>query len=211
MKIKVYTATGDFSAEKDFAVPQYEGDKGVQALKQAILAYQANARIGNGRRTKNRSTVHGTGKKPFRQKGTGQARQGTKVGPQHYHGSVAFGPQGRVYTQKLPQKMRTLALGRALFERVSEGSVSVVTAWELEQPKTKLFDAVVSKIAPEQKRLLVVDAAWSDPALLAARNIARLDLGEAADLNALDLCDYDQIIISEKGIEKLLSRLNGGN
>lgn len=137
MKIKVYNTAGDFSVEKDYAVPQYEGDKGVQALKQAILAYQANERIGNGRRLKNRRTVHGTGKKPFRQKGSGTARQGTKVGPHQYHGSVAFGPQGRIYTQTLTKKLRALALGRALFERVVGGEVAVVESWEISSPRPR--------------------------------------------------------------------------
>ncbi len=209
MKLKVYTADGASSSEKDYAIPQFEGDKGVQALKQVILAYQANKRLGTVS-TKTRSTVHGTKKKPFRQKGTGMARQGTKVGPQHYHGSVAHGPQPRDWSQSINKKMKRLALQRALFERVVDGEVCVIEKWDVADKKTKLFDGVVSAIAPEGK-ILAVDASWSDQSVLAARNLTRVAVNEASDINALDLCTYDAIIVSEKGMETLLNRVNGGN
>lgn len=209
MKLKVYTSDGASSSEKDYAIPQFEGDKGVQALKQVVLAIQANRRLGTVS-TKTRANVHGTAKKPFRQKGSGIARQGTKVGTQHYHGSVAHGPQPHDWSQKINKKMKTLALQRALFERAAEGDVTVIEKWEVAEKKTKLFNSVVTAIAPKG-RVLVVDDSWSDQSLLAARNVSRLEVDEASDINALHLCDYDAIIVSEKGIEKLLTRVNGGN
>ena len=208
MKLKIYTPDGASSNEKDFSIPEFEGDKGVQALKQVILAHLANRRQGTVS-TKTRSTVHGTGKKPFRQKGTGIARQGTKVGTQHTHGSVAHGPQPRDWSQSLNKKMKTLALKRALFERAQEGEVAVIEKWEIADKKTKLFSSVVTNIAPSGK-VLIVDDSWSDQNILAARNIARVDINEASDINALDLSHHDTIIVSEKGLEKILSRLNGG-
>ncbi len=208
MKLKFYTADGASVSEKEYSIPELEGDKGVQALKQVLLAYMANRRQGT-HSTKTRSTVHGTGKKPFRQKGTGIARQGTKVGPQHYHGSVAHGPQPRDYSQQINKKMRALALKRALYERAVDGEIDVVERWDAESAKTKAFNGVISAMAPTG-RLLVVDDSWADQSVLAARNIARLDMREASNVNALDLSDFDRIIFSEKGIEKLLSRLNGG-
>lgn len=209
MKLKVYTADGASSSEKDFAIPEFEGDKGVQALKQVILAYQANKRLGTVS-TKTRSTVHGTGKKPFRQKGTGMARQGSKVGPQHYHGSVAHGPQPRDWSQRINKKMKRLALQRALYERVQDGEVSVIEKWDVSDRKTKLFSSLVTSIAPKGK-VLVVDDSWSDQSVLAARNLSRVAVNEASDINALDLSTYDSIVLSEKGMEKLLTRVNGGN
>lgn len=209
MKLKVYASNGVESGEKDYAIPQFEGDKGLQALKQVILAYQANKRQGTVS-TKTRATVSGTGKKPFRQKGTGRARQGSMVGPQHTHGAVAHGPQPRDFSQQLNKKMRKLALSRALFNRAQDGEVLVIEKWELTERKTRLFSDLVSKIVPTGK-ILVVDDSWADQNVLAARNIDRVQLNEAAEINAIDFARYDRIILSEKGIEKLLHRVKGDN
>ena len=209
MKIKVFSADGSSSSDKDFPIPQFEGDKGLQALKQVILSVQANKRQGTVS-TKTRSTVHGTGKKPFRQKGTGSARQGSRVAPQHYHGSVAHGPQPRDFTQRINKKMRRVALSRALFDRALDGEVAVIEKWEVKDRKTRLFDELLGKIAPAGK-VLIVDDSWSDQNVLAARNIRRISLNEASDVNAYDLSRYDQVILSEKGLERLLTRVNGGN
>jgi len=209
MKLKVYSVDGASSYEKEFAIPEFEGSKGLQALKQVILGYVANRRQGASS-TKTRSTVHGTGKKPFRQKGSGTARQGSRVAPQHYHGSVAHGPQPRDYTQGLNKKMRKLALSRALYNRAIEGDVVLIEKWEVSERKTRLFNAIVEKIAPKGK-ILVIDDSWSDQTLLAARNIERVSINEAGLLNAFDLSRYDKIIVSEKGFEFLLNRVNGDN
>jgi large subunit ribosomal protein L4 len=209
MKLKYFTKDGTSSEERDYAIPTFEGQKGLQALKQVILAYQANMRQGTVS-TKTRATVHGTGKKPFRQKGSGIARQGSKVGPQHYHGAVAHGPQPRDWSQRINRKMRKLALSRALFNRAGEGAVVVIEEWQLAEMKTRLFNKVVSNISPSGK-LLVVDQSWSRENAYAARNIARVTLGEAGDVNALDFARYDHIIISESGLQQVLSRITGDN
>lgn len=209
MKFKVYTPEGTAADEKDFTIPEFEGDKGVQALKQALLAFMANRRQGTSS-TKTRSTIHGTKKKPFRQKGSGIARQGTKVGPQHYHGSVAHGPQPRDWSQRLNRKMKKLALQRAFFERAVDGEIALIEKWDVSDKKTKYFNTLLATVAPKGK-VLIVDDSWSDQNILAARNISRVDINEASDINALDLCHHDTIIVSEKGFEKLLTRLNGGN
>ena len=181
----------------------------MQALKQVVLAHLANRRQGTVS-TKTRSTVHGTGKKPFRQKGSGTARQGTKVGTQHYHGSVAHGPQPRDWSQRLNRKMKRLALRRALFERAVDGEVAVIEKWEVTEQKTKAFSSVLTHIAPRGK-VLVLDDAWADATILAARNLARVEITEASDVNALDFCHHDTIIVTEKGLETILARANGGN
>jgi large subunit ribosomal protein L4 len=209
MKLKVFNSEGGSPVEKDFPIPEFDGDKGLQALKQVILAFLANRRQGTVS-TKTRSTVHGTGKKPFRQKGTGMARQGSRVAPQHTHGSVAHGPQPRDYSQRINRKMRRLALSRALFDRALDGEVLVIEKWELNESKTRLFNAVINEVSPSG-RLLVVDDSWADGNLLAARNIARIDVNEASDVNAFDLSRYDRIVISEKGLQRILDRLNGEN
>ncbi|MGC9451748.1 MAG: 50S ribosomal protein L4 [Oceanipulchritudo sp.] len=209
MKLKYFSKDASSSSEKDFAIPQFDGSKGLQALKQVLLSLQANKRQGTVS-TKTRSTVHGTGKKPFRQKGTGAARQGSRVAPQHYHGSVAHGPQPRDFSQRINKKMRQVALSRALFDRAQDGEVAVIEKWEVSDRKTRLFNEVLLKIAPDGK-ILILDDSWSDQNILAARNIQRVSINEASDVNAYDLSRYDQVIVSEKGMERLLARLNGGN
>lgn len=207
MKLKVYSKDGSDSGEKEFPLPEFEGDKGLQALKQVLVAYMANRRQGNAS-TKTRSEVHGTGKKPFRQKGTGSARQGTRVAPQHYHGGVAFGPKPRDYSKAINRKMKRLALSRALYDRATDGEISVIEKWEMPERKTRLFAGVVNRIAPKG-RVLVVDDSWSDQNLLAARNIERIIITDAKDINAFDLSRYDSIIVSEKGVECIINRING--
>lgn len=210
MKLKVYTTDGSSSSEKDFAIAEFEGTKGLKALKQVLLAYMANKRQGTSS-TKTSSTVHGTGKKPFRQKGTGMARQGARIRNQHYHGAVTHGPQPRDYTQKISKKMRQLALRRALFDRANAGEIDIIERFEVAQPKTKLFNGILANIDSAAKKILIVDDSWSDATLLAARNLARVFISDAKDLNALDLSRYDKIIVSEKGMERVLTRANGGN
>jgi large subunit ribosomal protein L4 len=205
MKLTTFTSDGSSSSEKDYPIPQFEGDKGLQALKQVIVGLMANQRQGTVS-TKTRTTVKGTGKKPFRQKGSGTARQGSRVGPQHYHGAVAHGPQPRDHRKVLSRKMRQIALGRALFDRVVDGDVSVIEQWPATEAKTKAFNGVVGKVAPEGK-LLVVDDGWADVAILSARNIARLDVNEASDVNALDLSRYDKLVFSERALDRLINRI----
>jgi large subunit ribosomal protein L4 len=210
MKLKVFSSDGENTSEKDFAIPSFDGDKGLKALRQVLLSYLANKRQGT-HSTKTSSTVHGTGKKPFRQKGTGQARQGARNRNQHYHGAVTHGPHPRDYSQKISKKLKRLAFSRALFDRAVAGEVEVIERFEVAEPKTRLFNQLLTRIQGGARKVLIVDDSWAHNTLLAARNIERLSLQEASDLNALDLAQYDKIIISEKGIDKVLNRIAGDN
>jgi large subunit ribosomal protein L4 len=208
MKLKVFRSDASESVEKDFdGIPAFEGDRGLRAVKQVVLAIQANRRKGTSC-VKTRSTVHGTGKKPFRQKGTGIARQGTKVGPQHYHGAVAHGPQPRDFSQKVNRKVRLLALQRALYDRANDGGLAVIEEWKFDQPKAKMMNGIVGKIAAPKGKVLIVDAAFADNAVLSARNLERVDVTRASDLNVFDLLRYETIICSEPGLKTVLDRAN---
>ena len=209
MKLKVYSADGKTSREQDFAdLPQFEGDRGTQALKEVIVAINANARLGT-HSTKTRGEVSGGGKKPWRQKGTGRARAGSIRSPLWSGGGVVFGPKPRDYSKKINAQVKALAFSRALFERAVAGEIDVIEAWSVSQPKTKLFSEVIGRIAPEGK-ILLVDETFEKSAALAARNIERVSLQEAAKLNSKDLAQYKRIIISSKGLEKIIARVNGG-
>ena len=208
MKLKVYTSDGGNSKKKEFAIPEFEGDKGLYALKQTVIAYQANQRLGCAS-TKTRGEVRGSGKKPWRQKGTGMARAGSRRSPIWRGGGITFGPRIRDYSQQINKKMKTLAFQRAIFDRVVDGDVGVIERIEISEPKTKLLNGIIEKIAP-QGSVLVVDDNFSDPAKLAARNIERVAITEADSVNAFDFTHYDKIILSTKGIEKVLIRVQKG-
>lgn len=211
MKLKVYTADGTQSEEKDFAqFPVFEGDKGVAALRQVVLAHQANARQGNAS-TKTRAEVRGSGKKLFRQKGSGTARQGSRRVPHQRHGGIAHGPKPRDFSQKINRKMKTLAFQRALFERATEGGLSVIEALEVKEPKTQLFNKVLTTVLPTRGKVLIVDDQFENNAALAARNIEGVSLSEAGNLSTLDVVRYRHIIVSAKGIETIIARAQGSN
>ncbi len=209
MKLTVFTADGSSSTEKDFPhFPEFDGEKGVAALRQVVIAQQANKRQGNAS-TKTRAEVSGTGKKLFRQKGSGTARQGSRRVPHQRHGGVAHGPKPRDYSQKINRKMRLLAMQRALFERASSGGLSVIEDFAVEAPKTKIFSSVLNKVFPKRGKVLVVDDAFEKNAALAARNIEGISLSESSDLSVLEIVKFRNLIVSTKAIETLIARANG--
>lgn len=209
MKLTVFSSDGKTSSEKDFAgLPTFEGDKGLQAVKEVIVAINANNRQGT-HSTKTRGEVRGGGKKPWRQKGTGRARAGSIRSPLWSGGGVVFGPKPRDYSKKINDKVKSLAFSRALFDRAVAGEIAVIEQFDAANKKTKAVNAVVGLIAPKGK-VLLVDAPFTTDASRAARNIERVTLQEAAKLNTLDLAQYKKIIVSTKALEAILARVNGG-
>jgi large subunit ribosomal protein L4 len=208
MKLTVYSSDGTTSTEKDFDVPVFEGDKGQQAVKEVIVAINANRRQGT-HSTKTRGEVRGGGKKPWRQKGTGRARAGSIRSPLWSGGGVVFGPKPRDYSKKVNEKVKALAFSRQLFDRASAGEIAVIEKWELAQPKTKLANQLVNRLVPKGK-VLLVDAPFAPETQRAIRNIERVTFQEAASLNTVDLAQYKKIILSTKAIETVLARVNGG-
>jgi large subunit ribosomal protein L4 len=209
MKFTVFSPDGTTSREQDFAgLPSFEGDKGLQAVKEVIVATNANNRLGT-HSTKTRAEVSGGGRKPWRQKGTGRARAGSNRSPLWSGGGVAFGPKPRDYNKKINGKVKALAFSRALFDRASAGEIAVIENFEVTPAKTKIVGQVVGRIAPKGK-ILLVDAPFTAPTRLAARNLERVSLQEAAKLNTLDLSQYAKIIVSTKALEAIIARVGGG-
>ena len=208
MKLTVFTSDAAKSSEKDFNLPTFEGSKGLQAVKEVAVAHRANARLGT-HSTKPRGEVRGGGKKPWAQKGTGRARAGSNRSPIWVGGGVVFGPKPRDYTKKINGKVKALAFNRALFDRATAGDISVIETFVAKDAKTKAMSAVIARIAPKGK-VLVVDAPFSSEASRATRNLARVTLQEAAKLNTLDLVQYAKIIVSTKALETIIARANGG-
>jgi large subunit ribosomal protein L4 len=209
MKLKIFSPDGTQSREQDFdGLPTFEGDKGRQAVKEVIVATQANRRQGT-HSTKTRGEVRGGGRKPWRQKGTGRARAGSTRSPLWGGGGVVFGPKPRDYSKKVNAKVRALAFNRALFDRASAGEIAVIEAFAVSPAKTKVVDQVVGRIAPEGK-VLLVDAPFAVETRRAARNISRVSLQEASNLSTVDLAQYRAIIVSTKALEAIIVRVNGG-
>ena len=210
MKLKVFKADGSSSTEKDFPhFPEFEGDRGVATLRQVVIAQQANKRQGNAS-TKTRAEVAGSGKKLFRQKGSGTARQGSRRVPHQRHGGVAHGPKPRDYSQKTNRKMRQLAMQRALFDRASAGGLSVIEDLAVEAPKTKIFKNVLKTVYPKRCKVLVVDDTFEENTASAARNIQGVSLAESGDLSVLDIVKFQNVIVSSKAIETIIARAADG-
>jgi large subunit ribosomal protein L4 len=212
MKLKIYTSDGGSSRESDFNIPAFEGERGVQAVKEVVVAHQANARLGT-HSTKRRGEVRGGGKKPWRQKGTGRARAGSIRSPLWSGGGVVFGPKPRDYSKKINAKVKALAFGRALFDRAAAGDLDVIEKFEVSTGKTKVIHQVLTRIAPQGK-VLIVDDPFAPETRRAARNLGRVTMQEAARLNTLDLCQYQKIVVSTKALEKIIARASaapGGN
>jgi large subunit ribosomal protein L4 len=207
MKLKIFTSDAANSSEKEFNLPTFEGTKGLQAVKEVVVAHKANARLGT-HSTKTRGEVRGGGKKPWAQKGTGRARAGSNRSPLWGGGGVVFGPKPRDYSKKINGKVKALAFSRALFDRAIAGEVSVIEAFAPAQAKSKVFNQIIGRIAPKGK-VLIVDDLFTTDASRAARNLARVTLQEASKLNTLDLVTYSWIVVSSKALEKIIVRATG--
>ncbi len=208
MKLTVFSPDAMKSHEADFNVPTFEGNRGLQAVKEVVVAHRANARLGT-HSTKTRGEVRGGGKKPWNQKGTGRARAGSIRSPIWVGGGVVFGPKPRDYSKKINGKVKTLAFSRALFDRAVAGDIAVIEAVAPAQPKTKVMGQVIDRVAPIG-HVLVVDDNFSPEAARAARNLDRVTLQEATKLNTLDLCTFTKIVMSAKALEKVIARATGG-
>ena len=208
MKLTIFTSDATKSSEQEFNLPTFEGTRGLQAVKEVVVAHKANARLGT-HSTKTRGEVRGGGKKPWAQKGTGRARAGSIRSPLWGGGGVVFGPKPRDYSKKINGKVKALAFSRALFDRAIAGDISVIEAFSSKDTKTKTINLIIGRIAPKGK-VLIVDDPFSSEATRAARNLARVTLQAASKLNTLDLCTFTKIVMSTKAMEKVIARANGG-
>jgi large subunit ribosomal protein L4 len=180
-----------------------EGRKGSQALHQTVVAYRANRRAGTAC-TKNRSEVSGSGKKLWRQKGTGRARMGSVRSPIWGGGGVVFGPRPRDYSKKIPKSVKQLALRTALTARVRDGDVYSIASFSIADGKTQSFVATVSGLTDARKVLIV--GAFDELTFRSARNVQKVQLVSAEDVNAEHLLGFDKILLTNDAIETLARR-----
>ena len=170
-------------------------------LYDAITLAQASQRQGTAD-TKTRSEVSGGGRKPWRQKGTGRARQGSTRAPHWYHGGVVFGPHPRTYGKKMNRKERVLALKSALSYKVQENEIIILDELNVKTPKTKDMIKLLNDIKAPKKTLIVVDE-LTDNLILATRNIPKVELLEVSEINVLDIIGADGLVITKKAVEMI--------
>ena len=205
MKIAIKDTKGNSQGELEVTFKLVEGGNGTQAVHDTVVAYRAAQRSGTAC-TKTMGEVTGTGRKPWRQKGTGRARAGSFASPLWRGGGVVFGPKPRDFAKKVNAKTRQLALRKALSERLKAGDVMVVDDMKLGSPKTKEFLGVLNAL--ELKGTALIVANNTDKNLtLASRNVANVTVTTGELLNTYDVLRPDKLVFTKDAFEKLQARL----
>jgi len=192
-------------AAKEAKIDVIENGRGTQALHDAVVALRANRRSGTAN-TKTKAEVAYSGKKPWRQKGTGRARAGYRSSPIWAGGGVVFGPKPRDYSKKVPKSVKRLALLKALSSRILAGDVLVAGEIKVAAPKTKDF-VVFLKSLTDARKVLVISTQFDEPTYKAARNIRPVLLNTASEVNTEQLLAFQKIIVTHEALAKLAERL----
>ena len=212
--VSVVTPSGKGGRDVELPGEIFESAVNIPLMHQVVVAQEAAARQGT-HATKTRGMVRGGGKKPYRQKGTGRARQGSLRAPQYAGGGVVHGPVPRSYKQRTPKKMKAAALRGALSDRMSHGRIAVVSAFvEGEEPSTKSAMSVLSTaIGVATSRLsrpvLVVVSADDELARKSLRNVERVRVLDSGQLNTYDVLASDHVVFTQAALEEFVSRVTG--
>ncbi len=205
MKLTIKDIKGNSQGELEVKLPLVEDGKGTQAVHDTVVAYQAAQRMGTAC-TKTMGEVAGSGKKPWRQKGTGRARAGSFASPLWRGGGVVFGPQPRDFSKKVSWKTKQLALRKALTERLRAGDVVVVDDLKLESPKTKDFIGVLAALELKGTALFIAQGVDKN-LTLASRNVPKVTLATSDALSTYDVLRPDKLVFTRGAFEQIESRL----
>jgi len=197
----LYDRTGAEVGSVELSSTLFDAPVNEAVLHQVVTAQLAGRRIGT-HDTKTRGEVRGGGRKPYRQKGTGRARQGSRTAPHYRGGGVVFGPHPRSYVQRLPKKMRTLALRGALTAKLGDEAIRVIDAFDLERIKTKDLVGVLDALKANG-RILLVSPAVDARLRLSAQNLPRVEVILADSLNVVDLVKADTIVIEQPALARM--------
>lgn len=200
-EIKVVNMAGESVGTMNLSDAIFAADVNGAVLHMAVKSYLGNQRQGT-QSTLTRTEVSGGGKKPWRQKGTGRARQGSTRAPQWMHGGVALGPKPRSYTYVLPKKVRRLALKSALSSKVADGALLVLDELKLEEIKTKTVAAMFAALNAGKKVLLVMPEK-NDVAVKSTRNIEGAKTALVNTLNTYDILNADTVIVVKDAVAKI--------
>lgn len=198
LEAQLYTAAAE--AKGSYALPgEFDGRVNEAVLYHAVRAYRNNQRQGTAS-TKTRSEVSGGSRKPWRQKGTGRARQGTTRAPHWPGGGVAFGPRPRSYQTDLPRKVKQLARQSALNARAGEGALYVIESLAFEVPKTQQLAGLLAKLGLEAQKVLLLTAEHRPAVYLSGRNIPDVQVMRYADVSAYELLWSDAVVVEETAL-----------
>lgn len=199
--ISVYDMTGKQTGSMELSADIFGIEPNVAVMHSAVINYLANQRQGT-QSTKTRSEVSGGGRKPWRQKGTGHARQGSTRSPQWTHGGIALGPKPRSYRFALPKKVRRLALKSAFSSKVMADEMLVLESLSLEEIKTKTIVNMLNALGADRKVLLVLPEK-DEKVVLSARNIPGVKTALVNTLNVYDILNCDKFIVVKDAVAQL--------
>jgi large subunit ribosomal protein L4 len=201
-KTTLYARTGEAIGEVELPEELFSAPVNVAVLHQVATAQLAGRHLGT-HNTKRRGEVAGGGKKPYRQKGTGRARQGSNRSPQFTGGGVVFGPRPRSYVQRLPRQMKRLALCGALTSKLDDDAIRVVNGFGLEAPRTRDLVDILHALGRADGRVLIVAPGTDETLILSARNLPRVEVIRADSLNVVALLNADTVLIEEPALSKM--------
>lgn len=201
-RAKLYDFKGDFKGNMDLPDELFSTPVNQAVLYDAVRMYQANRRSGTAK-AKGRSEVNYSGAKPYRQKGTGRARAGTRKSPIWRGGGVTFGPHPRSYKYSIPKKMKKTALLSALSDKSNSESVVVVEGISIDTPKTRNFVDFLKAAGLQDRKVLFIDDTFDDDTYRSMRNIAGVDFILVRSLNAYEILRTETLLFTRKAIESL--------
>lgn len=213
MQATIYNLKGETLDTVDLNDAIYGIEPNIAVVHQAVLRQQANARLGT-HNTLTRADVHGGGRKPWRQKGTGRARQGSTRSPQWRHGGVVFGPHPRSYEQQLPRKMRRLAMRSVLSAKAADGQILIVDSLETQEPRTKAMVTTLAALNLADRRVLIMTPNRLDNLELAAGNLPRVRTMRTAYLSLVAMLKAEVLLLDRASldvIESILGQTGGRN
>ena len=206
-KITIYNLKGESVGEREIADELLE-TRGDQAVQDVITAYRAGLRAGTAS-TKTRANVSGGGRKPYKQKGSGNARQGSRRSPVLRGGGIVFGPHPRDYSKKVNKQVVALAFRRVLSDRIAAGALAGVEGFDSLEPKTKNVAGLLTAVA-KGKPVLVLTANPVKNLTLAARNIPQVVVTTASQANTYQVARSGIVLADAAGLDVLLGRLGAG-
>ena len=198
--VKVFNMSGSEVGSIDLNDDIFAVEVNEHVMHQAVVQYLANQRQGT-QSALTRAEVRGGGRKPWRQKGTGRARQGSIRAPQWTGGGVVFAPKPRDYSFKLNKKVKRLALKSALTTKVNEGSFVVIDELSFKEAKTKEFAAVLKNVNVDKALVVLEDG--NKNAVLSARNIPSVKTASVNTINVYDIIKYDSMVVTKAAVEKM--------
>jgi len=206
MKINIHSIKGDVVDKIDADEKIFKVELNKSVVRQAVLAEMTNLRQGT-HASKNRSSVRGGGKKPWKQKGRGVARAGTIRSPLWKGGGVVFGPEPHSYKHKLPKKMKKLARRSVVSDKLSRGEFMVLDSINIETKKTSDFVLMLKQLKLENKKITILVSSFEDNLILSSRNVRNVFIEDVKNISVYDMLDSDMVVTDKQGFANLIEVL----